>query len=52
MNCEPVWCEYDPREASRLKAWAEHYMRKGCSETKAWHCARKKTWTWPPRAAK
>lgn len=43
-------CYYDPHLAAVRKAWAEHYMRKGCNETKAWQLARKKSHTWPPSA--
>lgn len=37
-------------ESPRIRAWYEHYIRKGCSTTKAMRVARDKVWrstTWP-----
>jgi hypothetical protein len=31
------------------RAWATHYVAKGCSRDKAFWLAHKKTHTWPPR---
>lgn len=43
---------YDyPNESRRIAAWKAHYMRKGCTNTKAYDVACRKVRsarTWPP----
>jgi hypothetical protein len=49
----PTWgCEYEYRNDSRrIAAWQAHYVRKGCTRTKAEKVAYQKVHvasTWPP----
>ena len=42
---------YGPNESKRMATWEQHYMSKGCSNTKAEIVARRKvrqSRTWPP----
>jgi len=44
------WYDYGQGDAPRLRAWSDHYKRKGCSSPKANELARRKRFkrTWPP----
>jgi len=49
---EGGWYWQEPNEGPRIKAWTAHYMRKGCTDTKADRVAHEKcrrSRTWPPR---
>ena len=49
----PTWFGYEYRnESPRIAAWKAHYMRKGCTDTKADLVAHRKCCrsnTWPPK---
>lgn len=46
------WYGGNRNDGPRIAAWSAHYMRKGCTDTKASRVAREKvrrSCTWPPK---